>query len=84
MSVLLVQAAAALVVVAALLYARRRLVLGRSAVAAPSLEVRARQPLGRESGVAVVFWDGREILVGYGASGVTGLLASEDAEAVLP
>jgi flagellar biogenesis protein FliO len=84
MSTLLVQAAAALAVVGALLYARRRLAVARSGIAAPSLEVRARQSLGRESGVAVVSWDGREILVGYGASGVTGLLASEDAEAVLP
>lgn len=85
MSALLVQAAAALAVVGALLYAQRRLRRPRGGAAAPLVQVRARHPLGRESGVAVVSWDGREILVGYGAAGVTGLLVSDEhAEEVLP
>jgi flagellar biogenesis protein FliO len=76
-SALLVQGAAALAIVVALLYAQRQLRQGRRPPGAAALEVRDRRALGRESGVAVVVWQGREVLVGYGASGVATLLAAE-------
>jgi flagellar biogenesis protein FliO len=76
-SALLVQGAAALAIVVALLYAQRQLRQGRRPAGAAVLEVRERRPLGRESGVAVVAWQGREVLVGYGASGVATLLAAD-------
>ena len=39
----------------------------------PLLGVRIRQPLGKESGVAVVRWGREELLVGYGTAGVVRL-----------
>lgn len=69
MSALLVQGAAALAVVGALLYARRQLRLRGPRPGDGALEVRERRALGRDCGVAVISWQGREILIGYGASG---------------
>ena len=77
MSALLVQGAAALAVVAALLYARRLLRRDRGPAQGSALEIRQRRSLGRECGVAVVCWQGREILVGYGSSGVAPLTAPD-------
>jgi hypothetical protein len=68
-SALIVQGAAAAAVVVGLLFARRKLRQG-GVPGVPALEVRERRALGRDSGVAVVRWQGREILVGYGSSGV--------------
>jgi hypothetical protein len=79
----LVQAAAALAIVGALLFARRRLRSPPSG-AGPRLEIVERRALGRDSGVAVVVWGEREVLVGYGASGVTGLLRADAVDEVLP
>lgn len=69
MTALIVQGAAAAAVVVGLLFARRKLRQG-GVPGAPKLEILERRALGRDSGVAVVRWQGREILVGYGSSGV--------------
>jgi hypothetical protein len=72
-------AAGALLVVAALagalVLARRR----AAPTAAATVAVVQRQPLARDCGVALVRWDDRELLVGYGAAGVT-LVARPRAE----
>lgn len=61
-------AVAALAAAPALL--RRR---ARPAGAASPLRVLAREPLGRDAGVALVEADGRRILVGFGPHGVRAL-----------
>jgi hypothetical protein len=62
--------------VAAAAWLRRR---GTASDPAP-LALRARQPLGKDSGVAVVAFAGRELLVGYGAAGVTLVAAAAAGE----
>jgi len=66
----------ALLAVAAALLGRRP-----ASHSAPSLSLDARQPLGRDCGVAVVRSDGRRFLVGYGTAGATVLaeLSREEA-----
>ena len=57
------------------------LVLARRRAAAPpraELALEARVPLGKDAGVAVVRWRGRELLVGYGPGGVSSLAAREE------
>jgi len=83
-SALVMQGAAALAVVGALLYAQRQLRHGRRSSGGAALEVRERRSFGRESGVAVVCWQGREVLVGYGASGVAMLIADGAPREELP
>lgn len=51
---------------------RRR---GGPAPATASLRVIAREPLGRDAGVAIVEADGRRLLVGFGPHGVRALAA---------
>ena len=58
----------ALLAVAGVLVRRRALTGGP-----PPLVLRLRQPLGKESGVAVVRWGDEELLVGYGSAGVVRL-----------
>jgi hypothetical protein len=64
-------AAGALLVVcalaAALVLVRRR----AGPAIQPPVAVLHRQPLARDCGLALVRWDGRELLVGYAAGGVT-------------
>lgn len=45
----------------------------------PAIAVEARIPLGKESGVALVRFGGRELLVGYGSAGVSALGEREEA-----
>lgn len=48
---------------------------------APALRLIAREPLGREAGVAVIEADGRRLLVGFGPHGVRVLHAAPEREA---
>ena len=67
-------AAAALLLVS-LLFALAVLVRrGRAPPVEPRLAITTRQPLGKDSGVALLRCNGRDLLVGYGTSGVTLLL----------
>ena len=66
-------AAAAALLVAAVLAAAVAVVRRRVTTAERPLRVVDRLPLGKESGVALVRCQGRELLVGYGASGVVHL-----------
>jgi flagellar protein FliO/FliZ len=68
-------AVAALAAAPALL--RRR---ARPAGAASPLRVVAREPLGRDAGVALVEVDGRRLLVGFGPHGVRALALRPDGE----
>jgi hypothetical protein len=71
---LLVTSAAAVLLLLALLAAGVVVARRRSSPGAePVLTVRLRQPLGKESGVAVVRWGQEELLVGYGTAGVVRL-----------
>ncbi|HET7752397.1 MAG TPA: flagellar biosynthetic protein FliO [Anaeromyxobacteraceae bacterium] len=79
MSALVVQGAAAVAILAALVYARRQLRRNGGSPLTAELDVCQRRSLGRESGVAVVRWNRREILIGYGSAGVVPLADSIDA-----
>jgi hypothetical protein len=69
-------AAAALLLVTSLAAAGVLLARRRRAPGVAPLAVALRQPLGKESGVAVVRWRGEELLVGYGTGGVVRLAAA--------
>lgn len=66
----------------AVLAAAPALLRGRAGAAhgTPSLRVIAREPLGRDAGVAIVVADGRRLLVGFGPQGVRALAAPEPEE----
>jgi hypothetical protein len=68
-----VTAAATAILLVALLAAAALLARRRGAAGPPPLLLLHRQPLGKESGVAVVRFGGEELLVGYGAAGVVPL-----------
>jgi hypothetical protein len=68
-----VSAAAAAVLLVALAGAATVLARRRAAAGPPPILVVHRQPLGKESGVAVLRCGDEELLVGYGAAGVVRL-----------
>jgi flagellar protein FliO/FliZ len=74
----LAPAAARAALAVAVLAAAPALLRSRARTAAPgppSLRVIAREPLGRDAGVAIVEADGRRLLVGFGPQGVRALAA---------
>ena len=73
-------AAAAAILLVALLGAAAVLARRRGGGGPPPVLLLHRQPLGRESGVAVVRFAGEELLVGYGSAGVVPLTRARSGE----